>query len=124
MFELGVTAGWSVLVYDMPEDLGVAHDDRSTSGLSAGEQEGDRPSRTRSVYLALSKRNFDILLRPLAGVVGIDIVVGQDFASLHGFRVLSDLAVLCSLLWHRVKNMVTRRERRGYSGCSLTRLPF
>ena len=34
MFELGVTAGWSVLVYDMPEDLGVAHDDRSTSGLS------------------------------------------------------------------------------------------
>ena len=74
--------------------------------------------------LALSKRNFDILLRSLAGVVDIDVVVGQDFAWLHGFRVLSDLAVLCSLLWHRVKNMVTRRERRGYSGCSLTRLPF
>ena len=69
--------------------------------------------------LALSKRNFDILLRSLAGMVGIDVVVGQDFASLHGFRVLSDLAVLCSLLWHRVKNMVTRRERRGDSGYSL-----
>ena len=71
--------------------------------------------------LALSKRNFDILLRSLAGVVGIDVVVGQDFASLYGFRVLSDLAVLCSLLSHRVENMVTRRERRGYSGCSLTK---
>ena len=74
--------------------------------------------------LALSKRNFDILLRSLAGVVGIDVVVGQDFALLHGFRVLSDLAVLCSLLWHRVKNMVTRRERCGYSGFSLTIVPF
>ena len=69
--------------------------------------------------LALSKRDLDILLRSLAGMVGIDGVVGPDIASLHGFRVLSDLAVVCSFLWHRVKNMVTRRERRGYSGCSL-----
>ena len=91
----------------MPEGLGAVHDDWSTSGLPAGEQRGDRPLRRRSVYLALSKRNFDILLRSLAGVVGIDIVVGQDFASLHGIRVLSDLAVLCSLFWHRVANMAT-----------------
>ena len=103
----------------MLEDLGVAHDDRSTSGLSAGEQRGDRPSRRRSVYLALSKRNFDILRRSLAEVVHIYDVVRQEFALLHVVRVVSDLAVLCSLLWHRVKNMVTRRERRGDSGYSL-----
>ena len=77
----------------MPEDLGVAHDDRSTSGLSAGEQEGDRPSRTRSVYLALSKRNFDIPRRSLAEVVHIYDVVRQEFALLHVVRVVSDLAV-------------------------------
>ena len=65
--------------------------------------------------LALSKRNLHILLRSLAAVVGIDGVVGPDHASLHGFRVLSDLAVLCSFLWHRVENMVTRRERRPSS---------
>ena len=108
----------------MPEGLGAVHDDRSTSDLPAGEQRGDRPLRRRSVYLALSKRNFDILRRSLAEVVHIYDVVRQESALLHVVRVLSDLAVLCSFLWHRVKNMVTRRERRGYSGCSLTRLPF
>ena len=124
MFELGVTAGWSVLVYDMSEDLGVAHDDRSTSGLSAGEQEGDRPSRTRSVYLALSKRNFDIPRRSLAEVVHIHDVVRQEFALLHVVRVVSDLAVLCSLLWYRVKKMAKRRERRRSGASSVRRLSF
>ena len=103
----------------MSEDFGVAHDGRSTSGPSAGEQAGDWPSRRRSVYLALSKRNFDIPRRSLAEVVHIHDVVRQEFALLHVVRVVSDLAVLCSLLWHRVKNMVTRRERRGDSGYSL-----
>ena len=59
-----------------------------------------------------------------ACVDGNDGVVGHHFASLHEVRVLSDLAVLCSLLWHRVNNMVTRKERRGYSGCCLTRVSF
>ena len=89
----------------MPEHLSAVHDDRSTSGLPGQEIGPEEKIRV----LALSKRNFDILLRSLAGVVGIDVVVGQDFASLHGFRVLSDLAVLCSLLSHRVENMATRR---------------
>ena len=117
---LGVTPGWSALGYDMPEHLSAVHDDRSTSGLPGQEIGPEEKIRV----LALSKRNFDILLRSLAAVVGIDGVVGPDSAPLHGFRVLSDLAVLCSFLWHRVKNMVTRRERRGYSGCSLTRVLF
>ena len=108
----------------MPEDLGVAHDDRSTSGLSAGEQEGDRPSRTRSAYLALSKRNFDILRRSLAEVVHIHDVVRQESALLHVVRVLSDLAVLCSLLWYRVKKMAKRRERRRSGASSVRRSSF
>ena len=67
----------------MPEGLGAVHDDWSTSGLPAGEQRGDRPLRRRSVYLALSKRNFDILRRSLAEVVHIYDVVRQEFALLH-----------------------------------------
>ena len=59
------------------------------------------------MYLALSKQNFDILRRSLAEVVHIHDVVRQEFALLHVVRVVSDLAVLCSLLLHRVKNMVS-----------------
>ena len=61
------------------------------------------------MYLALSKWNFDILRRSLAEVVHIHDVVRQEFALLHVVRVVSDLAVLCSLLSHRVENMAIRR---------------
>ena len=108
----------------MHDHLGVAHDDRSTSGLSAGEQEGDRPSRTRSVYLALSKRNFDIPRRSLAEAVHTHDGVRQELALLHVVRVVSDLAVLCSLLWHRVKKMAKRRERRQSGASSVLVLSF
>ena len=108
----------------MPEGLGAVHDDRPTSGLPAGEQRGDRPLRRRSVYLALSKWNFDILRRSLAEVVHIHDVVRQEFALLHVVRVVSDLAVLCSLLWYRVKKMAKRRERRRSGASSVRRSSF
>ena len=76
------------------------------------------------MYLALSKRKFDILRRSLAEVVHIHDVVRQESALLHVVRVLSDLAVLCSLLWHRVKKMAKRRERRRSGASSVGRLSF
>ena len=56
----------------MTEGLGAVHDDRSTSGLPGQEIGPEEKIRV----LALSKRNFDILLRSLGAVVGIDVVVG------------------------------------------------
>ena len=76
------------------------------------------------MYLALSKWNFDILRRSLAKVVHIHDFVRQESALLHVVRVLSDLAVLCSLLWHRVKKMAKRRERRRSGASSVRRLSF
>ena len=67
------------------------------------------------MYLALSKRKFDILRRSLAEVVHMHNVVRQKFALLHAFRVVSDMAVLCLRLWHRVKKMAKRRELPGSS---------
>ena len=68
------------------------------------------------MYLALSKRKFDILRRSLAEVVHMHNVVRQKFAFLHAFRVVSDMAVLCLRLWHRVKKIAKRRGKPGSSG--------
>ena len=76
------------------------------------------------MYLALSKRKFDILRRSLAEVVHMHNVVRQKFALLHAFRVVSDMAVLCLRLWHRVKKMAKRRERRRSGASSVRRSSF